>query len=236
MEKKFNIENLSKRTPYKVPEGYFEGLTSKVMSQIPETASVSETVSPKKKEKKVVGMMPHRRNTKWIKWGVAIAACVCGIALFLTNGQKDEASSPLASTNKKAGTKDVQVEEFVDNTTPTQTAKQYANNAYDISQRRKGGAYTPEPARSNQYVAYTQSERVVVPEPSVRIASTPTPATKQTSVAKQSSAEKAPSVQPSAQVSTLAASLDNMNDYDLLDYTQMSGSEIYDYLAGNEYY
>lgn len=234
MEKKFNIENLSKRNPYKVPEGYFESLTSRVMSQIPEdSASAKEPAVSKKKDKKVVGMIPHRRNTKWIKWGVAIAACVCGIALFLTNNPKEEEANTLASTTKKAEPKtSAPEEEFVDNTT-AQPAKQYANSPYDISQRRKGSAYTPEPARNYQYTAYTPVERVETPVPAVRTTSVSTPV-KQAPAAKTTVAkEVAPAAQPA---NSLAESLENMNDYDLLDYTQMSGSEIYDYLAGNDYY
>ena len=59
----------------------------------------------------------------------------------------------------------------------------------------------------------------------------------------QAAAQPAKPVQTVAQVSqpkVVNIAVNDMDkyaqEYDILDYTQMSGSEIYDYLAGNDYY
>ena len=81
MNKHFSIEQLDKKPPFKVPEGYFESLTSRVMAQIPEvSADASEAEKPVMKPKtKVVGLMPHKTKRPWVKWAVAAAACLCGV-------------------------------------------------------------------------------------------------------------------------------------------------------------
>lgn len=40
--KRFNIEDWNKKSPFKVPEGYMEGLTEKIMDQLPEHPSQDE--------------------------------------------------------------------------------------------------------------------------------------------------------------------------------------------------
>ncbi len=243
MEKKFNIESLKGRNPMKTPEGYFESLTSRVMSQIPSESvpvagSVAEPSASSTPKKKVVGLMPHRRNRKWLKWTIAAAACICGVALFLTNQSKEDEGGQLASTKPAEKIQVASDEEDVqESTVSVPVAKQYANNAYDLSTRRKSSAYSPEPARNYQYAAYTPVKRVSNVEPEVKATSS-SPSTlpsKSTPAVRQEQPAVSPSVQSKPSTS-LASTLENMNDYDVLDYTQMSGSEIYDYLAGNEYY
>ena len=86
MNKHFSIEQLDKKPPFKVPEGYFESLTSRVMAQIPDVSAdagkAEKTVM--KPKTKVVGLMPHKTKRPWVKWAVAAAACLCGVGFFLS--------------------------------------------------------------------------------------------------------------------------------------------------------
>ncbi len=247
MDKKFNIEQLPKRNPFKTPANYFDDIASRVMSQIPEgkkELGESEAAESKKKAK-VVGLMPHKRDTRWVKWGVAIAACVCGVVLFLTNNNEDDNASQIA--NVKTDTKAIKTDETIsaeesnqdlESATPS---KQYANAAFDLSQRRKNSTYQAEPSRERQYTAYTPAKAEHPVGVTTQIETISTNNAKTSPVAEKSPESQLATSTTTSSTSTtsqssLAAVLDNMNDYDLLDYTQMSGSEIYDYLAGNDYY
>lgn len=57
-----------KQNPFTVPEGYFESLTGRIMSNLPE-------------ESKVVAM-PARKKSHWLGWASVAAACVAGIVVF----------------------------------------------------------------------------------------------------------------------------------------------------------
>ena len=241
MEKKFNIEQLGKGNPFKTPEGYFEGLASRVMSQIPDVSAVASSSAPAERKTKVVGLMPRKKNRKWLKWGAAIAACVCGVALFLTNQSKEDPATQLADTSS---TKKIEVTETApETTTDVQQAvapKQYANAAFDLSQRHKRSSATAEPSRNYQYTAYTPVKRESVAATPSNVATTKevkTSPSVKPSTAPSSTTNMASTVSNTGtQSTTLASNIENMDDYDLLDYTQMSGSEIYDFLAGNDYY
>ena len=99
MNKHFSIEQLDKKPPFKVPEGYFESLTSRVMAQIPDVSAdagkAEKTVM--KPKTKVVGLMPHKTKRPWVKWAVAAAACLCGVGFFLSQQSSDEGKDQLAS-------------------------------------------------------------------------------------------------------------------------------------------
>lgn len=76
--KDFKLQNHTPRNPYRVPDGYFDSLTQRVMSQLPETGSTAETAA---QPCRVALSKPRRR---WIGWSVAAAACV-GAFLMLTS-------------------------------------------------------------------------------------------------------------------------------------------------------
>ena len=249
MNKHFSIEQLDKKPPFKVPEGYFESLTSRVMAQIPEvSADASEAEKPVMKPKtKVVGLMPHKTKRPWVKWAVAAAACLCGVGFFLSQQSSDEGKDQLAS-QKPAVIKIESDDEPATNTMLAQASepeqKVYANSAYDVSSHRRRSADAPAaPHRSSdEGAAYTPSTLVSTVSASsapltARVASRPAQRTS------QAAAQPAKPVQTVAQVSqpkVVNIAVNDMDkyaqEYDILDYTQMSGSEIYDYLAGNDYY
>lgn len=62
-----NLENLKGKSPFTVPEGYFEGLTAQVMSQLPEKSQEKE---------KQVSLMDRVRP--WLY----MAAVFAGLGLF----------------------------------------------------------------------------------------------------------------------------------------------------------
>lgn len=62
-----NLESLKGKNPFTVPEGYFEGLTSQIMSQLPE--------KPQEKEKRISLM---DRVRPWLY----MAAVFVGLGLF----------------------------------------------------------------------------------------------------------------------------------------------------------
>ena len=69
MDKKINsLEEIGNENPFKVPEGYFEGLSDRIMSQLPERPAES----------------PRKINlwTRVQPW-IYMAAMLCGIALIL---------------------------------------------------------------------------------------------------------------------------------------------------------
>ena len=250
MEKKIKIDELEKRTPFKVPDGYFEGLTSRVMASIPDTEeNVAESKTSQKKKAKVVGLMPHKKKNGWIKWVVA-AACVCGAVFFIANQQKEEdpAAGQLASTkNTPSKTVDANDNSQATATAETPSQKVYANGAYDLASHTRRNA-TPAPANITPTIATRTTTPTTIS--SVQLARTKTPTVNTTPVKQPTVEKKAQTVDASYTVSAYssndvaanntpkaAANNDDFAmEYDMLDYTNMSSSEIYDYLAGNEYY
>lgn len=77
--KQFDINNIDKQNPFRVPEGYFEGLTARVMAQIPETTAAPAT---EREEAQVIQMPAAKKNNRWIGWSVAAAACIAGLVFM----------------------------------------------------------------------------------------------------------------------------------------------------------
>lgn len=71
--KTFDIHTQKSSQPMRVPEGYFDNLTQRIMEQLPE---VEETGT------KTVSLTPQKR-TRWIGWTVAAAACIALAVLFV---------------------------------------------------------------------------------------------------------------------------------------------------------
>lgn len=83
-ENRHKLDNLKGQNPFRVPEGYMEGLTGRIMSQLPE-----EAIGEKKSHK--VPMITRLRP--WI----GIAAALIGIAFFINIfiGLEDQTDSYL---------------------------------------------------------------------------------------------------------------------------------------------
>lgn len=64
--KTFDIHTQKSSNPMRVPEGYFDNLTQRIMDQLPE---VDETAT------NTVALKP-RKSTRWIGWTMAAAACI----------------------------------------------------------------------------------------------------------------------------------------------------------------
>ncbi len=237
MEKKFSLDQLDKTSPLRVPEGYFETLTSRVMAAIPEEEPAA--VRDERKDGKVVGMIPRKSRQGRKTWvAVAAAACVCGAVFFLTRpSDQPELQQPLAQTTPAAPA--VEEEEVVTTVSVKDMpeTKVYANASYDLNQRgRRTAAASTAP--TYQMTANEKAAAVVatanneVPQPKVTPAAlmTTTPA-KSTGVAKSEPASSLASIDiPASDVDKF------VNECDIIDYTQMGGSDILDYLSGIEYY
>ena len=64
--KTFDIHTQKSSNPMRVPEGYFDNLTQRIMDQLPEVEETATTT---------VALNPQKR-TRWIGWTVAAAACI----------------------------------------------------------------------------------------------------------------------------------------------------------------
>lgn len=69
-EKRHELENLKKQNPFRVPEGYMENLTDRIMSQLPEKTTEVQTT-------KSVSLVTRLRP--WLLGAAAIA----GIGFFI---------------------------------------------------------------------------------------------------------------------------------------------------------
>ncbi len=88
------LKRCGKENPFKVPDGYFDTLTSRIMSNIPT------------EETKVISITPSRRKNGWMKWTGLVAACLVGALVcfnvFDKTEQKDNtqfASQTVEKTN-----------------------------------------------------------------------------------------------------------------------------------------
>ena len=255
MEKRIHIEDLDRKTPFRVPDGYFEGLTSRVMASIGD--GVEEAVDSGKTDdskSKVVGMLPRRSKFGWVKW-LAAAACVCG-AVFLISYQQDANDTTDGGPTANVKANPAEIDDDGSETTQTVSStmqaggKVYANNTYDLSRHARRSS-TPPPANIKA-TPVTFKPTVTTPAANVQTASVDVkPVTPVRTADKQNLAARTlRTVTPPNGVnafSTSAPKTDMANnddsntdsysqEYDLIDYANMSSSEIYDYLAGNEYY
>ncbi|MDD4516691.1 hypothetical protein [Massilibacteroides sp.] len=69
-EKRHELEDLKRQNPFRVPDGYMEGLTDRIMSQLPEETMTKEETSK-------VSFISRLRP--WI----AVAAAIVGIGFFI---------------------------------------------------------------------------------------------------------------------------------------------------------
>ena len=255
MEKRIHIEDIDRKTPFSVPDGYFEGLTSRVMASIGDGAEEAVDNSNTDENKpKVVGMMPRRSKFGWVKW-LAAAACICG-AVFLIANQQDandtKDGGPTANVKGNPAESDNSAVESQPTTGSTmQTGgKVYANNTYDLS-RHAHRSTTPPPANITPATS-TYKSTATMPATKVQTANVDVkPVAPARTASKENIAVRTiRTVTPpngvnafstNAPKTDMASNDDTSTDiysqeYDLIDYANMSSSEIYDYLAGNEFY
>ena len=104
-------ERFGKGNPFRVPEGYFDQLTDRVMAQLPEREQQAEQIS-------LSGRHPKSRLVALRPWLYAAACTVAVVVMGLTFYSHDVAEEqPLASTSTT-------------NTT-TNTESQYIDDAAD---------------------------------------------------------------------------------------------------------
>lgn len=105
------LKRCKKENPFKVPDGYFDTLTSRIMSNIPT------------EETKVISIKTARRKNGWIKWSGLVAACFVGalicINVFNKTEQKEDNQFTSQTVEKNQSTfsneyQDVNAEDLLD--------------------------------------------------------------------------------------------------------------------------
>lgn len=253
MEKRIHIEDLDRKTPFRVPDGYFEGLTSRVMASISDGAEESvDNGKTDESKSKVVGMLPRRSKFGWVKW-LAAAACICG-AVFLISNQQDandtNDGAPTANVKADPAEDDGAATTVTDGSAMQAGGKMYANNTYDLSRHARRSS-TPPPANIKATpVTFKPAATTLASNVTTASVDVKPVAPARTTVKQDLAASTIRTVTPPNGVnafSTRAPKTDMANnddpttdidsqEYDLIDYANMSSSEIYEYLAGNEYY
>ncbi len=255
MEKRIHIEDIDRKTPFRVPDGYFEGLTGRVMASISDGSEEAvDNGAPHESNSKVVGMLPRRNKFGWVKW-LAAAACICGVVFLIANQQDSDETAgggPTANVKGNPSVSENSDAEDIQTVSSTEQAggKVYANNTYDLS-RHAHRSSTPPPANITPAPA-TYKPSATAPAAKVQTASVDLkPVTPVRTAGKENLATRTiRTVTPPNGVNAFstnapktdmadndASTTDSYSqEYDLIDYTNMSSSEIYEYLAGNEYY
>lgn len=105
----FNLQNHDRRTPYRVPDGYFDSLTSRVMQSLPDT-NVQAASQTGKGER--IRIDTHSHGQRWLGWGVAAAACFAATLMFV-NMPHREAEQQQAQTATASVTYDEDYEQQV---------------------------------------------------------------------------------------------------------------------------
>lgn len=93
-EEKKILKQFGRENHFTVPDGYFDTLTSRIMSNIPD------------EETKIISIAP-KRNTNWIKWTGLVAACMAGavIGIFtLEQTEKTSNNQPYTSSAQAVST------------------------------------------------------------------------------------------------------------------------------------
>ena len=80
------IDRCGRKTPFTVPEGYFDNLTARIMENI----SAEET--------KIISIAPKKRS-HWMQWSGLVAACMVGaiVCVNVFNKSNHDDSSQLMS-------------------------------------------------------------------------------------------------------------------------------------------
>lgn len=80
-EEKYIIDKCGKINPFKVPEGYFDTLTERVMANIPANETKTVSIAPKSR-------------SHWLQWSGLVAACMVGallcVNIFDKQGQDEQ--------------------------------------------------------------------------------------------------------------------------------------------------
>lgn len=221
MRQKFDIESIDKRNPFLTPPDYFESVSKLVFSAIDASEAQSPTIMEKSRSKdgaKVYGMVRRSKRRPWIVW-VAAAACICGIVFMVSRQSGSDSNANLASTTSPA------VIPLKTSETPSQTSssktvsKSYANGSYSLAEHRSS-------ASSSRYQPLK-----------IDASTTPEPGYEKSSFS-QPSVVNNPSISSQLAINsnpTQESDID-VDDFDVLDFTDMGISDVYDYLNGEDYF
>lgn len=98
-EEKIIREHDSGRRPFKVPEGYFEGFTERMMNRLADEGLLSE---PVEHQTRVVKLPLWRRTLRYAAAVVAVAVCVGGAWLYGVRNSAGDGAQLAAQTETPA--------------------------------------------------------------------------------------------------------------------------------------
>lgn len=96
------LQDMNKTNPFKVPEGYFDNLTRRVMDSLPEQENISRI--PKKKA--IVTTM-----TKWFSAAAAVVVLLLCIKIFVPDTTENTVPNAAATAKEEAPEQDFVSEE-----------------------------------------------------------------------------------------------------------------------------
>ena len=215
MKNEFDIESLERRNPFLTPSGYFDGLPDRILSSIDASEPSIVVQSTTSVHPKVYGMIRHKERRPWLKWS-ALAACICGISFMALRQSGDVNDQKQASVTPAVIPMQTAAQPVVASTTP-KTIKSYANRAYSLSEHR-GSA--PTSRYENLSIdtgtsSAPSNSGLVSPQPII--------------IDIQDANSQLAVNHPSPTTSDI-----DFDEVDVLDYTDMGISDVYDYLAGND--
>lgn len=101
MENKIKLTDLPKQHPFKVPDGYFESLQTKIEKRIEESG-----------EPKIIAFKPKSNWYNWKRWSIAAAASL----LIISGIYYQNNISQINDTNQKlAQISDNQIAQYIEN-------------------------------------------------------------------------------------------------------------------------
>lgn len=95
-EEKYILDKVGRRTPFTVPEGYFDDLAERLMAQLPEAAP-----APAAREVSLRPVLWHRFKPLSIA-AASIVAAVFALGVCMRSGDGTEAAAMAASTDASA--------------------------------------------------------------------------------------------------------------------------------------
>ena len=98
-EEKIIREHDSGRRPFKVPEGYFEGFTERMMNRLADEGLLSE---PVEQQTRVVKLPLWRRTLRYAAAVAAVAVCVGGAWLYGVRNPAGDGAQLAAQTETPA--------------------------------------------------------------------------------------------------------------------------------------
>lgn len=106
-EEKYLEEKMGRRTPFSVPEGYFDQLAERVMQQLPqEELQTQEKLMPKEEQRPAV----VKRLRPWLYAAVFIGVVALSATLFFKSAPSPSPKEQIAMVNQPDATQETYID------------------------------------------------------------------------------------------------------------------------------